>query len=345
MNKEIQTYWNSISEILLKKAGISDSFTLASIAGGRNNKVFKLETRHEVFLLKSYFYHPNDSRDRLGQEFAFLEYLQAMGSRYAAAPYAKDILHHLGLMEFIKGERPSLETITKREIEHAGNFFIELNKENTTLRALELKAASEACFSFEEHVATTQKRIDRLSGIIVLDDIDSIAVDFTKKEILPSWSEIKNIIEHKASNTYRSKLTLSERCLSPSDFGFHNTLKTAENNIRFVDFEYAGWDDPAKLISDFANQPDMLLPRELSDYFKSMVINRFERKEALNLRVSLLGPLYQIKWACICLNDFLQIGRSRRNFTDGDSSKDLEKRIFQLNQAKVMLKRISKSCL
>jgi hypothetical protein len=123
---------------------------------------------------------------------------------------------------------------------------------------------------------------------------------------------------------------------------FQSASKKNQNNFTFaVDNIYLS----AKLISDFANQPDMLLPIELSDYFKSIIINGYERKEALNLRVSLLGPLYQIKWACICLNDFLQIGRSRRNFTDGDSSKDLEKRIFQLNQAKVMLKRISKSCL
>ena len=36
------------------------------------------------------------------------------------------------------------------------------------------------------------------------------------------------------------------RCLSPSDFGFHNALLEATGKLRFVDFEYAGWDDPAK---------------------------------------------------------------------------------------------------
>ena len=33
------------------------------------------------------------------------------------------------------------------------------------------------------------------------------------------------------------------KCISPSDFGFHNSIIDREGNINFVDFEYSGWDD------------------------------------------------------------------------------------------------------
>ena len=41
-----------------------------------------------------------------------------------------------------------------------------------------------------------------------------------------------------------------ERCISPSDFGLHNAIRTAAD-IRFIDFEFAGWDDPAKALVNF----------------------------------------------------------------------------------------------
>ena len=38
--------------------------------------------------------------------------------------------------------------------------------------------------------------------------------------------------------------------MSPSDFGLQNTLFT-KNKLFFIDFEYAGLDDPAKCLLDF----------------------------------------------------------------------------------------------
>ena len=33
----------------------------------------------------------------------------------------------------------------------------------------------------------------------------------------------------------------AERCISPSDFGFHNALVDERGIVRFLDFEYSGW--------------------------------------------------------------------------------------------------------
>ena len=45
------------------------------------------------------------------------------------------------------------------------------------------------------------------------------------------------------------------RVLSPSDFGFHNALRRPDGTIVFVDFEYFGWDDPAKMMADAMLHP------------------------------------------------------------------------------------------
>ena len=41
----------------------------------------------------------------------------------------------------------------------------------------------------------------------------------------------------------------------PSDVGIHNTLKCGED-LKFLDFEYAGYDDISKLIADWVMQPN-----------------------------------------------------------------------------------------
>ena len=50
---------------LLGRIGIPDQFSIESVAGGMNNKVFCVSTNDRKFLLKCYFSQPDDKRDRL----------------------------------------------------------------------------------------------------------------------------------------------------------------------------------------------------------------------------------------------------------------------------------------
>ena len=63
----------------------------------------------------------------------------------------------------------------------------------------------------------------------------------------------------------------AERCLSPSDFGFHNAILANDGRLRFIDFEYAGWDDPSKLICDFFCQPAVPAPPQAFDRFATAI--------------------------------------------------------------------------
>ena len=53
------------------------------------------------------------------------------------------------------------------------------------------------------------------------------------------------------------------RCISPSDFGFHNAIKTLDG-VKFIDFEFAGWDDPCKALIDFMLQPKVPITANIS---------------------------------------------------------------------------------
>jgi Ser/Thr protein kinase RdoA (MazF antagonist) len=312
---------------LLARIGLDCTFTIAPFAGGRNNRVYRVETAHDVFILKQYFQNPKDLRDRLGNEHALLGYLRATGSRYAPRLLSVDRENRAILMEFIAGRRIALEDVTIRHIDHAIRFHEELNAGRFSELGRNLPFASEACFSLRQHLSVTQRRVDRLA------EIDRDAAGLAADEIISLWKDVRTLIESSAE-----ELPQEERCISASDFGFHNALETGDGDIRFFDFEYAGWDDPAKLIADFANQPDMTLDRSLSNRFAEAVIARHPYPEKLRLRAQMLEPLYQIKWACICLNDFLPGGQSRRDFTGHGSN-------LQLNRACAMLERAKETLL
>ena len=326
---------------LLRTASLPAASAVNPLQGGRNNKVFRVTTSSGDFLLKCYFHHPQDPRDRLGQEFAFLNHLSRARCQFSARPLASDPVKHVGLMEFLEGVRPRLAEVDESHIDQAICFFFEANHGLDHPETLQLPPASEACFTIAEHIARTQTRVERLNHIHLEDEVDAAAADFVRRELAPTWTEVRRVVEAewRSDEARNATLPQCQRCLSPSDFGFHNSLRQSGGRLKFLDFEYAGWDDPAKLIVDFANQPDMILDRVLSDRFRAAVVHANADAHSLSRRVTALEPLYQVKWACICLNDFLSFGRSRHQFAEPQKTDHRTHREFQLSRAREMLAR------
>jgi hypothetical protein len=334
-----------IARRLLDQAGCNGEFVLTPLPGGRNNRVWRLGVNETDFLLKQYYWTENDRRDRMGHEWDFLTYLRGIGCTSAARPIAADLENRSALIEFIEGVTPRLSEIGEPEIHLAAQFFAEMNGGRFSDAGRALSSASEACFSLDEHVATTERRVERLSQIEIDGDESRATSEFATETVLPLWKAVRTEILDCAgqSGGMERSLEPQERCLSPSDFGFHNSLHTPAGMLRFVDFEYSGWDDPAKTISDFANQPDMLLDSRLSDIFRESALALFPDDGALATRLRLLTPLYQIKWACICLNEFLPAGSNRRAFTGLKTDEGPTRLAGHLERARVMAARAAKS--
>lgn len=299
---------------------------------------------HEYFL-KSYFYSSEDQRDRLHHEFSFASFAWSNGIHSVPEPLAKLPNHRLALYEFIRGKVANYRETTEKDVIRATDFIVSLNRYRRRDLAEKLPIASEACFSVTDHVKKTAMRVNRLLQIEAIDDYSDDARKQIDKRLLPLWDEVmKNIEEQGEKNPFLDEmLSIEQRWISPSDFGFHNAIEEEDGEIRFIDFEYAGWDDPAKLLCDFANQPDRILETSLSRMFIRNIIAADVNPESLQYRYALLEPLYQIKWACIILNDFLPAGDMRRRFTfvtDSDESKrsQLAKLDIMLNRAEMTLK-------
>ena len=310
------------AEELLARVDIGRLHGLYPLRGGNNNRVFRIDATRGQALLKVYFRHPSDSRDRLAAEFSFTQYAWEHGVHAVPRPLASDAGRGCALYEYIVGQPLTPCDLGLSVLTQCVEFYIELNSQRHTAKAKALPNASEACFSLEEHLACVDRRVQRLSLINNEDHFHEEALEFSRGELAETWKEI---VARAYEQVSQQGMSLSEtldpeaRRLSPSDFGFHNALKTAEGSLRFVDFEYAGWDDPAKMVCDFFSSPAIPVPLKYYNHFVTRVLADHAKPEFQRQRADLLLPVYQMKWCCILLNEFLPVSRDRRRFaSDGN---------------------------
>lgn len=340
MNSRLPSY--SVIAVLLSKAQIEGSFKIESLHGGYNNRIFRIDIGENHYCLKSYFLSPDDTRDRLGTEFGFLGYAWQMGIRTLPQPLAMDRDNNLGLYEFIEGEKLRSQDVTEKRLEEALNLYHALNNHKRKSQAEKLPKASEACFSLAEHLELVQYRVNRMLDIENSSSINREAVKFIRNELSPLWQKILtsvNINIQKLGFLLNEQLMQMDRCLSPSDFGFHNTILEADGRLRFIDFEYAGWDDPAKMVCDFFCQPAIPVPFNYYNMFAQTVTADLNKPEKQIRRFEMLFPVHQIKWCCIMLNDFLLAEAERRHFVKRMVDQTKQKK-QQLEKARSALERI-----
>jgi hypothetical protein len=306
----------ALAQRLAAQSGRGAARTLTRLAGGRNNQVYRLDTSDGVALvLKRYFKDPRDTRDRLGAEWSFITHAWSRGIRVVPEPLACDGAEQAGLYGFVQGRKLAASELTKAHVDAAIDFVLAVNQRPRPHFA----PGSEACFSLAEHIATVERRVARLATLDPAAPHADEAQHLVSVKLFPAWKVVKARLAAGAEAAELAPdqaLDLHACCLSPSDFGFHNALVDDEGHLTFLDFEYAGRDDPAKLVSDFFCQPEVPVPLAYHAHFIDRMSEGLGLDAAAVVRCRLLLDAYQIKWTCIILNDFLPLGAARRAFAE-----------------------------
>lgn len=300
---------------LLNKAKLSSTLSIQNCAHGGNNRTYRVETKEGLFAVKQYFRHVNDPRDRLNSEASFLYYAQEVVPSQVPKIYAEDPVNALALYEYIEGSPVQPNEVTETEMAQAIAFFCALNKREERKQAVNLPLASESCFTIQAHINLINARIIRLQQIIPESDEDRLAEQCIQN-LNKYWQSLAKKIKIDHSIALATALIDDQRCISPSDFGFHNALQLTDGTLCFLDFEYAGWDDPAKMVGDFFSQLAIPVPIKFFNDFVSRVMSPFPNSEDLIYRAHLIFPIYQVKWCCIALNIFLSEHLARRTFAN-----------------------------
>lgn len=300
------------AHLLLKTAGIHRPIINHTfLKGGANNRVYKIELADSSrLILKHYFQHPQDLRPRLKAEYEFLAYAWHQGIRTIPKPLANSSQENIALYSFIDGISATPDNSNLAFVEAAITFLLEINRSNS--KGNHLPKASEACLQINDYFKIVESRINRF--LSPENEFNPKFHEFLTERLIPEWESVKNQTCKAALHDLEP--SKEDLILSPSDFGLHNTLFTPTPH--FIDFEYAGWDDPAKTICDFFLQPKIPIPFAYFPYFSQKVSNLTKNPEKTEKRALAMLPICKIKWCCIILNVFLKTGKSRRAFAKND---------------------------
>jgi aminoglycoside phosphotransferase (APT) family kinase protein len=304
-----------------------------ALPAGGNNRVYRVRAGERDFAAKHYFHDRAEERDRLGSEYALIEHAWRVGIRTIPRPVAANPQAHLALYEFVAGRRVEPSDIDADRVGAAATFFAALNSEASRTSATALPLAADACLTVAQHVRSVDVRIARLARISTDDAAEREAAAFIA-ELAGQWSTARERILRASQD---AEAMVAERCLSPSDFGFHNVLIRPAGDLCFLDFEYAGWDDPAKMTGDFFLHAGIRPARQHFEPFVQIALAPFRDAAAIVRRVRLLSPVFRTRWACIALNEFLPEVSRRRGFAAGDEHAGRRRRMDQLAKARGLL--------
>jgi len=307
-------------------------------AAGGNNRVYRIATADGVFALKFYPAQADDRRDRLGQEYRALEFLAAHGVTGVPRPITRDPGLACAVHQWIEGA--PVADPGKADVDAMVALADRLAALTAEPAAATLAPASAHCFSGRAVAGQIDERLGRLRDIAVESALKRFLDDEFAPRLAPLLRRAGGIYED-AGLDFDAELKPASLTLSPSDFGFHNALRTGDGSIAFVDFEYFGWDDPVKMVADALWHPGSAFTPTLARRFRTGAERIFRGRDgdAFPIRLRALYPLFGMIWCLIVLNEFLPEPWKRR-MAAGNAGDPSRARARQLAAAKRLLGRV-----
>jgi hypothetical protein len=281
-----------------KELGASDE-NIMRLSGGINNDVYRVDAQTQSFVLKSYPALETGARDRMKAEVEFLQYANKVAPSFVPRLIDFDFHKRVVLMEFIEGETfIDGQSLSENQVRDAVCFFEILNRNRETAKKFVSMDAAEGFLKLTDHLNNVEQRISKLTT-------RHLPIDSTGKSsrllnrLTEEYSTVRQItLTSIARGRTNDEILLDQRCVSTSDFGFHNAIQT-KSGVKFIDFEFAGWDDPAKASLDFVLQPRVPVHAKATRLINTLTNQLEERDKA---RMNLLGAILRIKWLCIILS-------------------------------------------
>jgi len=316
--------------------------TIARIGKGGNSKVYRIDCDDgSRYVAKFYFQRTADGLDRLDVEFSSMQMLWEAGERNVPEPLVADRANQIAVYQYVDGAQIDSRAASVEDIGQFIRFAKRLKLLATPARLDQLPRAAEACFSLDALHNNVLRRLERLFSVSGPDASYAALRRHLSEELAPALNAIVGQGREKIGKAaWTAELPRSAWTLSPSDFGFHNALRRPDGSILFLDFEYFGADDPAKMISDFVLHPAMQLGESIQHSYVEGMLDCFGADCDLPERLALSYPLFGLKWCTIMLNEFVPKFLERREFAIDSGADREDVRMRQLVKSEQMLRNI-----
>lgn len=335
---EIQITTSDPETCAARLLGMTD-VSATPVSGGGNNRIYRIDSGNNAYVIKFYPRQDADPRDRLGQEFAALELMAVHGIDCVPRPIASDPHAACAIYQWIDGTPPV--PVGNPDIDAMTAFAKRLADLCRDPTAAKIAPASASCFAGIDSVTQFAERLARLRSA----SNNAALHAFLDDALAPAFASLGRRARELYSDAgldFMRPLTVDAQTLSPSDFGLHNAIRRADGTLTFVDFEYFGWDDPVKMIADAMWHPGSALEDNAVKRFHDAMIAFFQNRdgETLRIRFDALNPLFGLIWCLILLNEFLP-ERWARRVAAGNSDDSRQARERQLQAAHTLFKRVN----
>ena len=331
-----------INEIELRGFKVKNFLNLVN---GINSSTFQIESYQEKYLLKIYNSNKINPINRLDHEKKFLTFLK--NSKYRNVPriiFSNEKDNWL-LMSWIEGEK--INKVNYELCKEYLGFLVGIQEFRGTESAKFLSPASEAFFQLKDHINSLNDRLFLLEKkqkelLYLKKDLVQILENFFNKV----KSEINNLMLFQREKNIDIDYILPEenRIISQSDVGFHNML-IGKNKVYFLDFEYAGWDDPGKLFSDLLLQPDNNVPIKYFKILDEFLRNYILKNDYRNDRLIFMLKLIRIKWSLIILNPIFKSEELSKNEFSNLLKIKINKSLIYLENSLLLIKNINQKLI
>lgn len=281
---------------------------LHPLAGGTNNKVYRVRLGRDTLIVKSYAESIN-SKDRLFKEFNFLALCQ--NNNINNVPKIQFIDNDLLMIceSYISGTRISSSSYC---IEAMINFISSLNS-NIPIYAVTFNA-TDSVFTSKDLLERIEERILNVQSDLLRD-----------KDLKENFKELfKLLVQDEVKNqSIKDFFTqFSRPVISPSDLGPENILYS--DKPFFIDFEYSGLDSNIKIALDLVTRPSINFEKFTNSQIRKLFL------EVMGFTIDSipvsLVQIFKLKWILIEYSSIL-----KRELEI--SKKDLNLRISNYNLA------------
>lgn len=306
--RRIHDHFKVIAELGLDELPKIEEFAsepfaqLETIKRDGNNKIFRFNDKNfKNFIIKKYS-AINGGHLTLQVEFDALMLLKQHGFP-VPTPYLCDSKSNLAIYEQIltSEHSPKVENI----IFDFSDFLIKLAQMSRGLEQNVFVAARDSRSKIEDYPQHVSRRLNQIETACSTDNTFYQIQNFIQTKFMPMYEIVlkryqENLTKFNLNES--STLPKDQTILSPSDFGLHNSVWSSEGKFYFIDFEYFGWDDPVKLVTDFLHHAGQNL--ELDD--RLSIIKKFSEVAQLNQdffkRLTTVIDLVGLEWILIILN-------------------------------------------
>ena len=231
-------------------------------------------------------------------EVDFLRYSAHVAQGFAPVLVEVDTSRRCAVMEHIQGDSyPEGCSPCESDLRAAFEFIHRLNSDMELAAEMIKMDAAEGFLSLRQHMTNVRERLSAMrtehlphhyqaQARIIIDEL------YAHAEVVDRRLELKI-----SSGMVEDTLNQDGCCVSPSDFGFHNAIHM-QKGVKFIDFEFAGWDDPSKLCIDFVLQQRNPVRLKSID----IAARLFPGRETLMKdRIYALTEILSLKWLCIVM--------------------------------------------